>query len=523
MEADQLRREGWPLNPIIYQIYPRSFRDTTGSGEGDLAGVLSGLDHVALTGADAIWLSPVYASPMCDGGYDITDHCAIDPRFGTMADLDRVVQAAHDRGLRVMMDQVFNHTSDRHRWFTASCAGEPQYRDYYVWADPRPDGSPPSNWVGIFGKPAWRWVPQRRQYCLHQFLPCQPCLNHTCPEVREELRQIITFWRARGVDGFRFDAITALFHDPAFRDNPAAGLDEVPMNLYAMQTHVHDMMPEDCAAFARDLRLWAGDDMFLIGEINAGETEVDIAKAFSGADKLDATYTTGVPDSDADMRVLADTLARNAGRGGLAWWLNSHDKPRMISRAGDGSARDARMFAALLLALPGPTLLFQGEELGQSQVDLPLEAVTDPYDRAFWPNPPGRDGARAPMNWDAAEPGNGFTSGTPWLPLGRAENGGVAQQEGNPASVLNFYRKTIRLRRELGIDNARIEVLEAEERWFLARLSPPDGTPCVILCNMESAARALPDEARDRAVLLSSVPPVTGTVPARSTTWWRAD
>ena len=523
MAADQMRRAGWPLNPIIYQVYPRSFRDSTGSGEGDLKGVLHSLDHIASTGADAIWLSPVYASPMCDGGYDISDHCAIDPRFGTIEDLDHLIEAAHAKGLRVMMDQVFNHTSDTHRWFAASCAGDPAYRDYYVWADPCADGSPPSNWIGVFGKPAWRWVPQRRQYCLHQFLPCQPSLNHTCPAVLDELKAIITFWRARGVDGFRFDAITALFHDPKFRDNPDAGLDDIPMNLYAMQTHKHDMMPDDCAAFAADLRKWAGGDMFLIGEINASDTDVATANAFSGVDKLDAAYTTGVPDSGTNLRVLTDDLKQNARQGGLAWWLNSHDKPRMISRAGDGSARDARMFAALLLALPGPILILQGDELGQRQAELPLDAVTDPFDLAYWPNPPGRDGARAPMNWDTEAIGNGFSTGEPWLPLANAEDGGVVQQNNNADSVLNFYRKSIRLRRDLGLDRAGIDVLEVDDTWLSARLNAPDGGAYLLLCNMESHSRAIPSDASPSSVLLSSVAQVSGKIPARSTSWWRIE
>jgi len=508
---------------VIYQVYPRSFHDTSGTGSGDLKGITQNLDHIASLGVDALWLSPVYVSPLCDGGYDVADHCDIDPLFGTLTDFDALVARAHDLGLRVMMDQVFNHTSDTHDWYAASCAREDPFTDFYVWADPAPDGGPPSNWIGFFGLSAWRWVPARRQYCLHQFLPCQPCLNHYCDALRDRLQGIITFWRDRGVDGFRFDAVTAFFHDKQFRDNPPDDRDAVPSNPYSCQKHEYDMMPNDCAAFSADLRDWAGPDRFLLGEINSGDNAIELAGKFARPDRLDATYTADLPESGVSGIVLADILKQNAGQGGLAWWLSSHDQPRHISRAGDGTAHDARMFAGLLLALPGPVLLYQGEEVGQPQADIPLHALHDPFDRMYWPDVPGRDGARAPMAWDINAHNMGFTQGTPWLPTVQPEGGGVAQQDEDEDSVLAFYREAIALRRDLGLADARIEVLEAREHWVYAKVSPEEGAVCHVVVNMQADAQSIPAGVPDTPPLLASSALQSCQIPPRSAVWWFED
>lgn len=516
---------GWPDNPVIYQIYPRSFIDTHGNGEGDLRGVLEGLDHVASLGVDAIWLSPFYTSPMCDGGYDVTDHCAVNPRFGTMHDFDAVLARAHALGLCVMIDLVLNHTSVTHPWFAKSLAREKGYEDVYVWADPKPDGSPPSNWVSFFGHPAWRWYPQRRQYCLSKFLPCQPCLNHYNDDVGARLERITRFWLDRGVDGFRYDAVTSFFHDPDLRDNPPATDEESvlipgpPSNPYTYQEHVNDVLPKDCAAFSTRLRDMAGPDAFLLGEVNNGVRSVEVLRDFTGDGKLDAGYTVDLISRGPTQTVIADVLERLEGHGGFAWWLSCHDQPRHVSAHGDGSARDAKMFAALLCALPGPLILMQGEELGQPQARLRREDLHDPFDKMFWPEPMGRDGARAPMAWDDGIPRCGFSGATPWLPVAHPEDGAVRQQAENPDSVLSFYKKALSMRRDLGLANGTITLAEAPDDTILARVAA-EGGDLILAVNLGDGEWR-PDIPGSDPVLRSVGLTSDGGLPPRSAAWWR--
>lgn len=516
---------GWPANPVIYEIYPRSFHDTHGHGEGDLRGVLENLDHVARLGVDAIWLAPFFRSPFCDGGYDVTDHCAVAPRFGTLEDFDAILGRAHDLGLRVMIDLVLNHTSNEHEWFARSLAREKGFEDVYVWADPRPDGSPPSNWISFFGHPAWVWYPQRRQYCLTKFLPCQPCLNHYDDRVAARLERITRFWLDRGVDGFRYDAVTSFFHDPDLRDNPAASPEDsaripgLPSNPYTYQAHVHDILPSDCAAFTGRLREMAGPGVFLMGEVNNGPHSVEVLRDFTAEGRLDAAYTFDLPERGPTQAVIADLLARMDGAGGFAWWLSSHDQPRHVSAHGDGSARDARMFAALLCVLPGPLILFQGEELGQPQVKVPREKLHDPVDRMYWPDPIGRDGARAPMAWDSTRPRCGFSGAMPWLPVSHPEDGAVRQQSDNPHSVLSFYRTALALRREFGVADGRMTLHDAPDTAIAGHVRT-EGAGLRFAINLGTEDWRPGDMPRDP--LLASAPLTPdGALPARSAAWWR--
>lgn len=523
MEADRPERPTrgrWPRHPVIYQIYPRSFRDTTGSGEGDLRGVTEKLDHVASLGVDAIWLSPFFPSPMCDGGYDVSDHRDVDPRFGTLEDFDALVARAHDLGLLVMIDQVFNHTSDQHDWFARSAEREPPYEDFYTWLDPSPDGCPPSNWIGFFGRPAWKWNHRRKQYCLHQFLPCQPCLNHHCPELRARQSETMRFWRDRGVDGFRFDAVTAFFNDKALRDNPPrehAG--EKPMNPFGWQWHEHDMMPNDCAAYSAELRDAAGSDAYLLGEVNGDDTSMTLVNKFAHPDRLDAAYTTRLAESGTLVETLCAMIDEGADNGGLAWWLSSHDQPRHVSRAGDGSARDARMFAAVLLALPGPLMLFQGDEIGQPQARLRRDQHRDPFDKSYWPETAGRDGARAPIVWDSAADDAGFGATDPWLPYAPAEEGGVAQQARREDSVLGFHRRALALRRETGLAEASMTIEDRWEGGMLATLETSDSRICLCLNETRSAC-PLPGRLTGAEPILASAPVAEDRMPPRSAAWW---
>ncbi len=443
----------WPAAPVIYQIYPRSFRDTTGSGIGDLNGITLKLDHVASLGADAVWLSPFYPSPWNDGGYDVSDHMSVHPALGTLMDFDRLVERAHDLGLRVLIDQVFNHSSIEAPWFVRSVAGDPRYADYYVWADPKPDGTQPNNWLSQFGPPAWTWNHIRRQYYFHNFTAAQPSLNLRNENVQAELRTIMRFWRDRGVDGFRIDAVTSLLFDPSMKDNPpaspevqakVAGESFVP---YTWQDHRYDILPGDGVSFVANLRDWAGDDAFLIGEVTSGNQSVELASRLSDDGRMDAAYTTDLPENEASAEAYADILTRAADPGRIGWWLSSHDQPRHAGKAGDGSLHDVKFLATLLATAPGPVLIYQGEELGLLQPDLPKAAVTDPLDLLYWPDGPGREGARVPYPWQ--EGGDrAFTTGRPWLPMTWPEGISQAVQHIDEHSALNFYRAAFAFRRD---------------------------------------------------------------------------
>jgi alpha-glucosidase len=446
-------REGWPPAPVIYQIYPRSFRDSTGTGVGDLVGVRQKLVHVAGLGVDAIWLSPFYPSPMADGGYDISDHRDVHPAFGTIADFDDLVAHAHDLGLKVIVDQVFNHTSTEHPWFQRALMGDEAYADYYVWGDPKPDGTAPNNWLSQFGPPAWTWSHRRRQYFFHNFTSQQPSLNLRNEHVREELRAVMEFWHDRGVDGFRIDAVTSLLFDPSLRDNPPAS-PEVQAKVtgesfvpYTWQDHVHDILPGDGLEIAETVRGWAGDDVFVMGEVTSGNQSVELACRLAGPDRLDAAYTTDLPEAGCTAEAYADCLERAADPARLGWWLSSHDQPRHAGKSGDGSDHDAKFLALLLTVSPGPVILYQGEELGLSQPTLARHDVTDPLDLLYWPDGPGREGARVPIPWDEGAE-RGFTIGRPWLPMDWPPGSSVAVQTLGADSVLSFYRAAIAFRRD---------------------------------------------------------------------------
>ncbi|MEM7643996.1 MAG: alpha-amylase family glycosyl hydrolase [Pseudomonadota bacterium] len=448
----------WPKAPVIYQIYPRSFRDTTGTGTGDLRGICQKLDHIAKLSVDAIWLSPFYPSPLRDGGYDIADHIDVHPALGTLDDFDDLVARAHDLGLKVLIDQVFNHTSDASPWFQRSIAGDPDYDEFYVWRDPKPDGTPPNNWLSQFGPPAWTWNHKRKQYYFHNFTTHQPSLNLRCPGVQDQMRNIMRFWLDRGVDGFRLDAVTSFLFDPEMPDNPPAS-DEVRRKVsgedfvpYTYQDHVHDILPGDGAAYMENLRRWAGEDAFLIGEITSGNQSIELAGDLTEPGRLDAAYTTDFPEKAGSADAYADILHRATDPRRIGWWLSSHDQPRHLGRAGDGSDWDARFLALVLATAPGPVLTYQGEELGLTQPDLPKHAVSDPLDLLYGPDGPGREGARVPMPWAEGDD-RGFSTGRPWLPMDWPQGISVAVQEISTESVLGFYRRVFAFRREIELGN----------------------------------------------------------------------
>ncbi|SEN17877.1 alpha-glucosidase [Loktanella fryxellensis] len=459
--------------PAIYQIYPRSFQDTTGSGTGDLQGIIRRLDHVAALGVDAIWLSPIYVSPMIDGGYDIVDHKAIDPMFGTDADFDALVARAHGLGLQVYMDQVLNHTSDQSPWFQAAIAGDQAMADHYLWRDPKPDGTPPNNWLSQFGLPGWTWNHLRRQYYFSQFLPQQPSLNLRHPDVQAHIAAQMRGWRDRGVDGFRFDVVTAYLWDESLQDNPPstpqvqAKVSGETWNTYTYQDHTYDMLPGDGAAYVEKLRAWAGDDAYLFGENTSGNQSIELAMQFTTPGRLDAVYTTDLPENRGSPASVADMIARADSLQRIAGWLSSHDQPRH----GRPDASNA-VLALQMAFLPGPWIIYQGEEWALPQPDLAKEDVTDPLDLLQWPDGPGREGSRVPMPWDPQAVGYGFTTGTPWLPLAW-DRDRVARGQ---AEMARFYARIIGMRRDMGWDTADVVACMAKGDVLDITLRTQDGS-----------------------------------------------
>ena len=449
----------WWRGAVIYQIYPRSFQDSTGSGTGDLPGVTRRLGHVAELGADAIWLSPFFPSPMVDMGYDVSDHRGVDPSFGTMADFDALVARAHELGLKVVIDQVLSHSSDRHPFFQESRRSrEGRYADWYVWADPRPDGSPPSNWQAIFGGPAWEWEPRRRQYYFHNFLREQPDFDFLNPQVQDWALDTLGFWLDHGVDGFRLDAVNHYVQDRLLRDNPPdprAG--PVPLRTYDMQLPLHTKNRPENLAFVERMRAFLDGRgaPVLLGEIGESHHAVERLAEYTAPGRLHMGYHSemmGAAFTAGHFRREVETFFRLAPEGWPAWAFSNHDVARPVSRwAAHGADPNAlaKLACALLLSLQGSACLYQGEELGLSDADLAYDEIVDPEGLAFWPENPGRDGCRTPMPWAAGEPNAGFsTAARTWLPV-RSEHRAraVDAQAGDEGSVLAFHRRMLALRR----------------------------------------------------------------------------
>ncbi|HEX5910678.1 MAG TPA: alpha-amylase family glycosyl hydrolase [Thermoleophilaceae bacterium] len=422
----------WIERAVIYQVYPRSFQDASGDGIGDLAGIERRLGHIADLGAAALWLSPVYPSPGVDMGYDIADFRDVDPLFGDLASLDRLVASAHDQGLRVLLDLVPCHTSIHHPWFT-------EHPEYYVWAD---GDRPPNNWVANFGGPAWTLDPERGRWYLHSYYPEMPDLDWRNPDVVAAMQDVVRFWLDRGVDGFRLDAIQGLMKDPAMRDDPPA---ERPFGLplpaeYGRLEHVHSTNSPDVGEAVAALRAAAGDAPLV------GEVYLPAADRGPYLEHLDVAFAFELLHAPWDAAALAAAIEANAG-GGAAWVLSNHDFPRVPTRVGEANARAA---AVLLLTLPGPAFVYQGEELGQA--DAPGPGTR--YDRH------GRDSCRHPVQWEPDPRTGGFTDGEPWLAPVDAPRRNVRDQTGDPGSMLELYRALIALRADLDGD---VSLLEAAD------------------------------------------------------------
>jgi alpha-glucosidase len=441
----------WWQRGIVYQIYPLSFHDSNGDGKGDLSGIRERLDYLEWLGIDAIWISPIYPSPMADFGYDVSDYCNIAPMFGTLADFQKLVEDVHRRGMKVILDFVPNHTSDQHPWFVESRSSRDNpRRDWYIWRDPGPGGGPPTNWLSQFGGPAWEYDARTGQYYYHAFLKAQPDLNWRNPEVRCAMYDVIRFWLERGVDGFRIDVLWHLIKDDQFRDNPPnpgyqPGDSEHRRLLERYTTdrpEIHELVAEMREVFE------SYNERVMIGEIYL---PVERLVAYYGLDRpgvhlpfnfqlIQAPWNAGEID-----RMIVEYDRAVPDEEWPNWVLGNHDQHRIATRVGAAQARVAGM---LLLTLRGTPTLYYGDEIGMEDVQIPGDRVQDPYEK----NQPGlglgRDPQRTPMQWDAT-PNAGFTTGEPWLPV--ADNylaRNVKALSADPSSILSFYRALIRLRHE---------------------------------------------------------------------------
>ncbi len=447
----------WWRGAVVYQIYPRSFRDASGDGVGDLKGITEKLPYVADLGADAIWLSPIFTSPMKDMGYDVSDYCDIDPVFGSLTDFDQMIERAHDLGLKVIIDQVLSHTSDLHPWFKESRVDRTNPKsDWYVWADPKPDGMPPCNWSSVFGGPAWEWEPRRRQYYLHNFLNEQPDLNMHNPEVQDAILATMKFWLNRGVDGFRLDTVNYYFHDQKLQDNPpnpTISPEDSPSETYGWQQHIYSKNQPENIAFLERMRTLTDeyDGRMMIGEVgDAGETAIQLMGDYTqGQSRLHMCYTFEMLShaySAGHFRGIIENFQKGAPNGWASWSFSNHDVCRHVSRWEDHAVdKDvlAKQAISMLCSFEGSIGIYQGEELGLEQTEMEYHELTDPPGIRFWPEVKGRDGCRTPMVWDDHVHG-GFSEVTPWLPVKapqRARN--VAGQLGQEGSVLEHYRAVL--------------------------------------------------------------------------------
>jgi alpha-glucosidase len=485
----------WWHGAVGYQVYLRSFSDSDGDGIGDLPGVRQRLPYLADLGVDIVWITPFYPSPQADHGYDVADYVDVDPVFGSLAHVDDLVADAHQLGLRVVIDLVPNHTSDRHPWFVdARASRDSARRDWYVWRDPAPDGGPPNNWVSHFGGPAWTFDEASGQYYLHLFLPEQPDLNWESEEVRRAFDRILAFWFDRGIDGFRIDVAHSLVKDPELRDNPLIGDDPppeaAPYEVFTAYEHRHDVdQPGVLEIYRRWNTVASRHDALLLGEVYLLEPEL-LTRYVEGGDCLHSTFCFPALKVGWDAGAIRDVLVRSVEAGGdaMAWPLSSHDDPRAASRFGGGSvgARRALAYLALLCGLPGLPFLYQGDELGLDDGDIDVSA--DPL-AVNNPGATGRDGARTPMLWAPGE-GFGFTTGAPWLPFGDNRHDGltVLAQDRDPRSHLNQVRRLLATRRQLGslTDGTAVEWLDLHERVVALRRGD-----LVVACNVGGAALEL--------------------------------
>jgi alpha-glucosidase len=458
MTEKSMAQKQWYKGAVIYQVYPRSFQDSNNDGIGDLRGIINRIDYIKSLGVDAIWISPFFKSPMKDFGYDISDYRDIDPLFGNLNDFDELIEQAHDRDIKIIIDQVLSHTSDQHQWFLDSRENQSNDKaNWYVWADSKEDGTAPNNWLSIFGGGAWQWEPRRGQYYLHNFLTEQPDLNFHNPDVRKAVLDNVEFWLKKGVDGFRLDAINFCYHDAQLRDNPAKpkekrqGRGFSEDNPYAFQYHYYNNTQPENIEFMQDIRALLNKypGTVSLGEISSEDSLATMAEYTQGGDKLHMGYSFELLTNDYSseyIRTTVQTLEKGMTEGWPCWAFSNHDVERVASRwsqNGEVNSQQCKMLTALLASLRGSVCMYQGEELGLGEANVAFEDLQDPYGITFWPNFKGRDGCRTPMPWDNADLHHaGFSDTKPWLPVDEQhKQQSVKQQTHDHGSILNAYRE----------------------------------------------------------------------------------
>jgi alpha-glucosidase len=498
----------WWQGGVFYQIYPRSFADSNSDGVGDLPGIIGRLDHLARLGLAGIWLSPVTRSPNRDWGYDVSDYCDVDPAYGTLSDLDRLVAEAGSRGIRVLMDLVPNHTSDRHSWFVDAVSGrDADHRDYYVWSDPAPDGGPPNNWMSIFGGPAWELDEASGQYFLHNFEAAQPDLNWWSEGVRREFDDIVRFWWDRGVAGFRIDVCNMMIKDAELRDNPPASADDpLDQQFTGLKSVYNTDRPEahDILRHWRAIAAGYDPERLLIGETNV-EKLTTLAEFYGdGHDELHGGFNfvfINAPLEANAMRTIVEDVERLLPDGGWPIWTGSnHDVSRLATRWCSGDPAKVRVALLILLTLRGTPFLYQGDEIGLTDGPIERSDVLDAVGARFWPYYKGRDAERTPMQW-TGEPGGGFSSPgvRPWLPMGDPSACNVADQDNDPDSVLWFCRRAVAARNaseDLAVGSYR-SLHSPEGVWAFGR-----GNSTTVVVNMSDSDANVDDVCG--AVILAS-------------------
>ncbi len=489
----------WWRGAVIYQVYPRSFCDTNGDGIGDIPGIISKLDYISELGVDALWVSPFFKSPMKDFGYDISDYRDVDPIFGKLSDFDELIAQAKRRNIKVMIDQVLSHTSDQHDWFKESRQSKNNPKsDWYVWADPKDDGSAPNNWISIFGGSAWQWDETRRQYYLHNFLSSQPDLNFHCDELRAQILDELEFWLKRGVDGFRLDAINFCYHDKELRDNPVKPIEErtgrgfSPDNPYAAQYHYYDNTQDENLAFLESVRelLDRYPGAVALGEINSEDSLKTLSEYTEGGKRLHMGYNFELLADEFSTDHIIDTvnsLENVIGAGWPCWAVSNHDVTRVVSRWGSGeyNRRFAKMTLALAASLRGTLCVYQGEELGYTEASIEQHQLQDPFGIEFWPEFKGRDGCRTPLAWNDSEPFGGFSCSDAWLPLDPAHiQNSVLAQQAEKESVLNFYKLFLKWRRNVrALVEGDVSFLDGPEGLLIIQREL-DGTSLIACFNL---------------------------------------
>ncbi len=507
--ADLAGDKDWWRGSVIYQIYPRSFQDSSGDGVGDLKGITQRLSYIASLGVDAIWISPFFKSPMKDFGYDVSDYYAIDPMFGTIDDFDRLIDKAHGLGIRVIIDQVLSHTSDQHPWFVESKASQTNPKsDWFVWADAKPDGTAPNNWLSIFGGSAWQWDAGREQYYLHNFLTCQPDLNLHNTDVQDALLDSVRFWLDRGVDGFRLDTVNFYFADQQLRDNPALPKEQrnstlaPSVNPYNHQKHIYSKNRPENLGFLQRFRALLDEypAATSVGEIGDAQYGMELMGEYTkGSDRVHMCYTFEFLSTESlnaeRIKSVLEKLTVVAPDGWACWALTNHDIKRHTTRWNlDEQGR--RLYTLLMMCLRGSVCLYQGEELGLPEADIAFEDIQDPYGIEFWPEYKGRDGCRTPMVWNTSQNHGGFSVSKPWLPIPDEHLPlSVSEQELNSDSLLNFYRAAMAFRKKYPalIVGEQSQIAVTENILAFERTSDNSTLYCAFNISSEESVLGLPD------------------------------